>query len=159
MPAGKQPAAPHNWTTVDRTPPVNAGHGPASVLPVGGTRSVVLNSPGPDADLDFQIATGDAVFSPAGFRMFLRSALADFDRVARATYATIQAERRRIHDAALTATATVRRRMARNVRATAASAYTLTERNAPHVLAAMMARAKHASDLNADTGLIPVVVS
>lgn len=151
LPADKQVPASRQWTTVDRTPPTNTGAGPTSILPIGSTTSVVVP---PD-----EFAIADATFCSAGFRLFLRNALNDFDKVARATYARLQAERRRIREAALTAATTVRRRMRRNIKATAASAYTLTEENAPHIVAAMLARARHASDLTADTGLIPVVVT
>ncbi len=105
----------------------------------------------PGCEEDFNFAVADATFCSSGFRMFMNNALREMDEM----FHRGVAERRRArHDRdAMTA-----RRSQRNQESVKASVRTLTESSAPDVVRAMVARALHASDDTAETGLIPVVV-
>jgi hypothetical protein len=140
-----------NPPIVAHTPAINAGTGCTAILPVGSAHCVIVE-PDPDAATDLELAVGDAVFSNRGFRLFMGSALQEMDAMFRRGIAERREARRMRQE-------TTARRSHRNQRAAAATVYSLTEQSAADVVRAMLARAMHASDATAETGLIPVIIS
>lgn len=106
----------------------------------------------PDCEEEFNFAVADATFCSSGFRAFMNNALREMDEMFRREVTRRQTARRQRQEM-------TDRRSLRNQKATAASVPTLTESSAADVVRAMVARALHASDADAETGLIPVVVA
>lgn len=139
-----------------RTPRI--GHAPVTVQPpvhpsmrptaIPGIDSPALTAPG--------IEPGDTEFCSVGFRLFLASALRDMDAVFRqgVRYRAGLRQAQQAHRAEQWA-----RRTARNQQAAAYASGGLTPSTSPRIAQTIVARALHASDDDAPTGLLPAVTA
>ena len=135
-------------------PPVDPARRPTAIPSLDGLYLTVVEQP--RAEFDLVIAEGDTAFCSVGFRMFLVGALAEMDAVMRqgVRYRAGLRQAANAHKAEQWA-----RRSARNQEAAAYAVGGLTPSTAPRIAHTIVARALHASDAAADTGLLPAVVA
>lgn len=151
-----KPTPPRRPARIGRTavavrPPVDPSRRPTAI-PAPGAPSVVVYDAG--TAFDPELAEGDTAFCSVGFRMFLTSALREMDGAFRQGV-HYRAGLRQVENARRAEQWA--RRTARNQDAAAHAAGGLTLSTSPRIAQTIVARALHASDATADTGLLPAV--